>query len=90
LQHLATRAPPLKMSEAANRGSDVQFRLSQGCRGSGDFLQCERPPEVHSAIMADWKSALNADPTDWLLEPSNPSVRYFTLTEILELPAAHP
>jgi len=40
--------------------------------------------------MADWKSALNADPTDWLLEPSNPSVRYFTLTEILELPAAHP
>jgi hypothetical protein len=40
--------------------------------------------------MVDWKSALNADPTDWLLEPENPSVRYFTLTEIFELPAGHP
>jgi len=47
-------------------------------------------PEVRSAIMADWKSVLNADPTERLLEPSNPSVRYFTLTEILELPAGHP
>jgi hypothetical protein len=39
--------------------------------------------------MVGWKSALNADPTEWLLEPENPSVRYFTLTEILELPAWH-
>lgn len=39
--------------------------------------------------MLGWKSALNADPTEWLLEPSNPSVRYYTLTEILELPAWH-
>jgi prenyltransferase beta subunit len=29
---------------------------------------------------------LKADPADWLLEKNNPSVRYFTLTEILELP----
>lgn len=34
--------------------------------------------------MADWKSVLRADPTDWLLERSNPSVRYFTLTELLD------
>lgn len=27
---------------------------------------------------------LNADSTDWLLEPNNPSVRYFTLVDILE------
>lgn len=40
--------------------------------------------------MAGWKSALNADPTEWLLDPENPSVRYFTLTEILALPAWHP
>jgi hypothetical protein len=32
---------------------------------------------------ADWKSVLKADPTAWLLEESNPSVRYFTLRDIL-------
>jgi prenyltransferase beta subunit len=32
----------------------------------------------------DWKSALKADPTDWLLERENPSVRYFTLRDILD------
>ena len=31
----------------------------------------------------DWKSTLKADPTDWLLERDNPSVRYFTLVDIL-------
>lgn len=39
---------------------------------------------------ADWKSVLRADPTDWLLEPENPSVRYFTLMDILDLPADTP
>jgi len=33
--------------------------------------------------MADWKSLLNSDPTDWLLEGDNPSVRYLTLTRLL-------
>jgi hypothetical protein len=37
-------------------------------------------------IMADWQSYLKADPTHWLLEPEQPSIRYFTLTEILEKP----
>ena len=32
----------------------------------------------------NWKSVLKADPTDWLLERDNPSVRYFTLKDILE------
>ena len=32
----------------------------------------------------DWKSVLKADPTEWLLERVNPSVRFFTLTDILE------
>ncbi len=36
--------------------------------------------------MGDWKSFLKEDPTDWLLEKDNPSVRYFTLTDILERP----
>jgi hypothetical protein len=34
--------------------------------------------------MSDWKSILKADSTDWLLGKDNPSVRYFTLTGILE------
>ena len=36
--------------------------------------------------MSDWKSVLKADPTDWLLEEDNPSVRYFTLSQILGKP----
>ena len=36
--------------------------------------------------MNDWRSILNADPTEWLLERENPSVRYFTLTNILGTP----
>ena len=36
--------------------------------------------------MNDWKSLLKADPTDWLLENDNPSVRYFTMTDILDIP----
>ena len=34
----------------------------------------------------DWKSLLKADPTDWLLEKDNPSVRYFILSQILDKP----
>lgn len=34
--------------------------------------------------MKEWKSVLNADPTDWLLEANNPTVRYFTLKIILD------
>jgi hypothetical protein len=33
--------------------------------------------------MADWKSQLNGDATDWLLEEENPSIRYCTLTDLL-------
>jgi hypothetical protein len=36
--------------------------------------------------MENWKNRLNGDPTDWLLEESNPSVRYFTLTKLLGRP----
>ncbi|NLV57579.1 MAG: nitrogen fixation protein NifH [Clostridiales bacterium] len=36
--------------------------------------------------MDEWKSALRADATDWLLEENNPSVRYFTLKDILDKP----
>jgi len=34
--------------------------------------------------MESWKSWLSADPTEWLLEKNNPSVRYFTLHDLLE------
>jgi len=40
--------------------------------------------------MSDWKSLLKADPIDWLLEKDNPSVRYFTLTDILGKPEDDP
>jgi hypothetical protein len=36
--------------------------------------------------METWKSVLNSDPIDWLLEEDNSSVRYFALTELLEKP----
>lgn len=38
-------------------------------------------------VMSDWRSLLNGDLTDWLLGSDNPSVRYFTLRDILERPA---
>ena len=34
--------------------------------------------------MSDWKSLLRADTLDWLLEEDNPSVRYFTLKDLLD------
>jgi hypothetical protein len=36
--------------------------------------------------MKYWKSLLKEDPTDWLLGKNNPSVRFFTLMELLEKP----
>jgi hypothetical protein len=36
--------------------------------------------------MNEWKSLLKADPVPWLLEKENPSVRYVTLTDILDYP----
>jgi len=36
--------------------------------------------------MSNWRSLLKADPTEWLLEKDNPSVRCFTLTDILGKP----
>lgn len=49
-----------------------------GVRGNVMFLAF-----VEGKIMTEWKSRLNDDPTRWLLEESNPSVRYFTLRWIL-------
>jgi hypothetical protein len=40
--------------------------------------------------VTNWKSGLKADPTDWLLEEENPSVRYFTLTDVLQKPPRSP
>lgn len=36
--------------------------------------------------MGDWKTLLKADPTNWLLEEENASVRYFTLKDIMGRP----
>jgi len=37
-----------------------------------------------------WRDALRGDPLPWLLEPENPSVRYWTLTDLLDRPAVDP
>ena len=37
-----------------------------------------------------WKTVLKGDPLPWLLEPENPSVRYWTLTDVLDRPADDP
>ncbi len=37
-----------------------------------------------------WLDTLRGDPVPWLLEPENPSVRYWTLTDILDRPADAP
>jgi hypothetical protein len=34
--------------------------------------------------MIDWSKILNESPIEWLLEESNPSVRYFTMRDILD------
>jgi hypothetical protein len=41
---------------------------------------------MNDAAMVNWKAQLKADPTDWLLEEDNPSVKYFTLTTLLDKP----
>ncbi|MDY6911897.1 MAG: nitrogen fixation protein NifH [Chloroflexota bacterium] len=40
--------------------------------------------------MSDWKSVLNADPIPWLLQEENPSVRYFAMTELMDIPDDNP
>jgi len=40
--------------------------------------------------MESWKSYLSADPTEWLLEKNTPSVRYFTLHDLLGKPWTDP
>lgn len=40
--------------------------------------------------VGDWKSVLKTESTNWLLEEDDPSVRYFTLLDILDKPEADP
>jgi hypothetical protein len=36
--------------------------------------------------MTSWQKSLNGDPLPWLLDPESPSVRHWTLTDILDQP----
>ncbi len=40
--------------------------------------------------MVDWRSISRTDATEWLLEEDNPSVRYYTLTDLLDKPKDSP
>jgi hypothetical protein len=46
--------------------------------------------EARTSLMDAWKSVLRADPTGWLLEAENPSVRYFALRELCDRPQDDP
>ncbi len=39
---------------------------------------------------SEWEKYLKADPTDWLLEEDNPSVRFLTVTDLLGMSATDP
>jgi hypothetical protein len=52
--------------------------------GEGSLTYGER------LAMQDWYKRLNGDPLPWLLDPENPSVRYWTLTDIFDRPASDP
>ena len=41
-------------------------------------------------MVRDWRTVLKADPIDWLLEPENPPIRYFTLRDLLDYPDDDP
>jgi hypothetical protein len=45
---------------------------------------------VHANTDNRWKQILKGDSVSWLLEPDNPSVRYFTLVKLLGRPASDP
>jgi hypothetical protein len=56
-------------------------------------IQEVRPNRVtprNEEKMTDWKSLLNDDATHWLLEESNPSIRYFTLRWLLDKSESDP
>jgi hypothetical protein len=40
--------------------------------------------------MQNWQKRLNGDPLPWLLDPENPSVRYWTLVDILDRAVSDP
>ena len=49
-----------------------------------DVLAQEAYDRNNGVTMTDWKSVLNADPTMWLLEETNPSVRFWALQWLLD------
>jgi hypothetical protein len=40
--------------------------------------------------MQNWPKRLNSDPIPWLLDPEDPSVRYWTLIDVLDRPGSDP
>ena len=63
------------------------FKALALCNRSKGFLGCKL---IVKKKAVSWKSLLNADPTDWLLETDNPAVLYFTLRDILDKPENDP
>lgn len=51
---------------------------------------CRDAVHAERFVVHNWQKYLNGDPLPWLLEPENPSVRYWTLVDILERPKNDP
>ena len=62
--------------------------VSGGCVGKPD--RCTFFWVYNRSIMEDWRTYLNGDPLPWLLEAENPSVRRWTLLDVLDRPADDP
>lgn len=45
---------------------------------------------IADVAVESWRSALRADPLDWLLEPIDPQVRHLTLRQLLDRPVDDP
>lgn len=55
-----------------------------------DEPNSEPSVNVEGKRMNDWKSVLKTDPTKWLLEDDNPSIRFLTLRDILDIDENNP
>jgi nicotinamidase-related amidase len=55
------------------------------------FAQIVTAAQISFAAQPEaWRAYLKNDPLPWLLEPNNPSVRYYALTELLDKPFSDP
>lgn len=65
-------------------GSLVPLTHIELPEGTGLLLRVVKNVREWVGNMNGWKSLLKADPTGWLLEKDNPSIRYWALRDLLD------